>query len=884
MGRIFEIVGLRLRSLFRKARVEKELARELEFHLDQLTQEHIARGMSPDGARLAARRTMGGVAQVQEECREMRHISQLETLWSDLRYALRTLRRAPAFSVVIILTLALSIGANSAIFSVVEGVLLRPLPYLHPDRLVRIYFQSDAQPKFSLNPNDFRDFRARTQNFEAMAAITRNDQQLSSDSEPVRLTAFSVTAGYFRMLGVNPARGREFSSDDELPGHGDQAILSDRLWRSRFAADPAIVGRSVILNSRRIVVAGVMPPGVQHPGNNFHAVADGETVDLWMPFIFDSPNDRGSHYLDVIARLKPGVSPERANADLSAVLEQMKKEHTGLNWRVYLLPLQQEMLGRAEHLILVLLGAVGLLLLIACVNAANLLLARSSARVREIAVRTALGAGRARIVRQLLTESVMIALAAAALGSAIGVGGVRALVACLPPGFPRAAEIRLDSGVLAFTLVVAVVTGVLFGIVPALTAARTDVQKGLREGGRGTTGGRQLRIRNLLIVGETSLACVLLLGAGLMLHSFVNLLRAEPGFRPQQVVTATVILPRQRYRDNDTKIRFFRDLTAHLESLPGVQAAGAGTDLPWTGYDGNADGYRVEGRDQAFNDKTTARYHAATPDYFRALGIPLLRGRFFDARDEEKSPFVLIVNETMAKRYWPNEDALGKRITFRGMPQEKDWIRIVGIVGDIRDQPDSNAVRPAFWLPHTQNSDRSMSIVVRSTSDPASAIQQLRATVGRLDPELAVSDVRQMKQVAAESVSSQRFALFLVGLFAALALTLATIGMYGVVSYSVNQRMPEFGMRIALGATGSDLTRMIVGQSLKLAVAGACLGLVAAAALGRLLGTLLYGVSGTDPVSFCGVAAVALSTAILAGYVPARRATRADPMVALRSE
>jgi predicted permease len=886
LRRRWDVARLRLRSLLGKARVERELDRELSFHLDQQIEENIGLGMAPDEARFAAMRSLGGAAQIQEECRDTRRTRQIETLWSDLRYAVRTLKRTPGFTVVIVLTLGLAIGANSAIFSVIEGVLLRPLPYPHPDRLVRIYFNSDAQAKFPLNPNDFRDFRERTRSFDSVAAITRRDVQLSGMGEPVMLRGFRVTAGYFRMLGLSPARGREFTTDDELRGRGRLVILSDRLWRSRFASDPEIVGRTITLNAQSFSVVGVMPPGARHPGNTFHAVADGDTVDLWSPYTFDDdPTDRRSHFMDGIGRLRPGVSPEQATADLSAVLAQLATEHTGKGWRVFTVPLYQELVGRSQRMLLVLLGAVGLLLLIACVNAANLLLARSSARVREIAVRSALGAARTRIVRQLLTESVVIALAGAALGTLCAVGGVRVLVACLPADFPRAAEIRLDSTVFAFTLIVAVLTGLLFGLVPALTASRTDLQHSLREGGRGAIGtSRQLRLRNMLVVSETSLACVLLIAAGLLLHSFVNLLRADPGFRPEQVLTAKIALPVEHYRTGAEQVRFFERLVADLESLPGVQAAGVGTDLPWTGYDGNADGYTVEGRPPEFNAKTTARYHVASADYFRALGIPLLRGRFFTSHDVEAAPTVIVVNEAMAARYWPGEDAIGKRISFRGAPQEKDWIRIVGVVKDVQDQPDGRAARPAFWLPLAQEPGAGMWVAVRSSADPAVLANQFRLALRQLNPELAIGDLRFMNQIADAALSSQRFALFLVGLFAALALLLATIGMYGVISYSVNQRMHEFGLRMALGARPADLVRLIVSQGLKLSIAGAAIGLLCAAALARLLGSLLYGVSGTDPVTFAAVAMVALVTMMLACYRPARRATGADPMHSLRSE
>jgi predicted permease len=505
--------------------------------------------------------------------------------------------------------------------------------------------------------------------------------------------------------------------------------------------------------------------------------------------------------------------------------------------------------------------------------------------VREIAVRSALGAARGRIIRQLVTESLVIALAAGALGTVLAVGGVRVLVAGLPAGFPRAGEIRLDSAVFAVTLLVAVLTGLIFGLVPAVTAARTDLQQSLREGGRGETGGgRQLRLRNFLVVGETGLACVLLIAAGLMLHSFVNLMRADSGFRPQQVLTASISLPLENYRSGAQRGHFHEQLLASLQSLPGVQAAGLGTDLPWTGYDENTGGFTVEGRPSEYNNKTTARYHAASPDYFRAMGIPLLHGRFFTGRDGQDAPKIIVVNETMAKRYWPGEDAVGKRISFNDKPQEKDWLQIAGVVGDVKDRPDSKEAQPAFWWPLAQVPFRDTSVAVRSNSDPALLANQVRVAVRQLDPGLAVADLRLMNDVADVAVARHRFTLFLVGLFAALALVLATIGIYGVISYSVNQRMQEFGMRMALGARPWDLMRMILVQGLRLSVLGTVIGLVGAAGLTQLLGSLLYGVGGRDPVTFAGVALLALGTTAFACYLPARRAADADPMRSLRAE
>jgi len=886
MSRRFDILRLRWRSLFRRDSVERDLDKELSFHLAQQIEENIAHGMNPQAAREAALRTLGGLTQIQEDCRDMRRTNHIENLAGDLRYAFRSLRRTPSFTTIIVLTLALSIGANSAIFSVIQGVLLRPLPYAQPDRLVRIYFQSDSQPKFPLNPNDFLDFRKRNRTFESMAGMTRHDVQLSGSGEPTMLSGFLVSAGYFHMLGLSPARGRDFSADDELHERGRSAILSDRLWRARFSADPAILGRTVLLDQVPFTVVGVMQPGVHHPGNTYQAVAEGETVDVWCPFDFgEDTKDRGSHYMDAFGRLKPDVSPQRATADLIAILGQMAQEHPSeKGWRIYTLPLFQETVGRTRNMLLLLLGAVGLLLLIACVNSANLLLARATARVREIAVRSALGAARGRIVRQLLTESLVIAIAGAALGTLLAKGGVRVLVACLPAGFPRASEIRLDSGVFLFTLVVAVLTGILFGLVPALTASRADLQKSLSGRGNTASGGQSF-LRSALVIGESGLACVLLIGAGLLLHSFVNLLRTDPGFRSQQVLTASIILPNEQYREGAQRTLFFKDLIDTLQTAQGVTAVGIGSDLPWTGYDENYGGYAIEGRSDEYNSKTTARYHAASADYFRALGIPLLRGRYLTDHDTHDSPHVVVINEAMANLYWPGEDAVGKRISFEDHPKaDKDWISIVGVVKDVKDEPDSKGMKSAFWIPYTQFQDRRSSVVVRFTSSPSEAAVRLRQAVRQLNPDLAIGDLRFMDQIADAAFSSQRFALFLVALFASLALALATFGIYGVISYSVSQRMGEFGLRMALGARPWDLTRMILGQGLSLAAVGAALGLGSALALGRLLTSLLYGVRPADPVTLIAVALLALATAAIACFLPARRATGADPLRSLRSE
>ncbi len=889
LGRWWKIVHMRLRSVARRGRVEGELDKELRFHLERQIEENLALGMPPVEARRAALRRLGGMAQIQEECRDMRRTNYIENLWHDLHYALRMLAKSPGFTVVIVVTLALSIGANSAIFSVIDGVLLRPLPYPEADRIVRFFFHSATYPRFPLNPFDFRDLRARNRSFDSLGGFTRGDLQLSGVGRPERFAGFQVTAGFFRVLGLRPARGREFNTNDELPGNGRVVILSDRLWHNRFAADPTIIGRKIMLDSQPFTVAGLMPPGTEHPGNEYHGVAHGDTVDLWWPFTFrGDPSQRGSHFLEVIGRLKSGITPPQAQAEMNGLIAQLAREHPDAleGWQALVIPLYQEIVGPTRRLLLVLLGAVALVLLIACANAANLLLARAAARQREISVRAALGAGRARLVHQMLTESLLIALLGGGLGAGIAVAGVRTLVALLPAGFPRADTIHVNAAVFTFTLLIALATGMLFGLAPALQAARTNLQQSLRDGGRGSTGsGRHTRLRSVLVVGEVSLACVLLIGAGLMLRSFVNLLRTDPGFRPEHVLTASISLPNEHYKRADAAL-FFRRLVANLSSVAGIRAVGVGTDLPWTGYDDNIGGFTIEGKKPAAHEEFHARYHVASPDYFRALGIPLVRGRFFTGGDYIDAPLALIINQSMARRYWPNEDAVGKRITLEDKPKEKDWMTIVGIVGDVKDKPNSKAAEMAFWWPVLQSpvDINQMSIALRGNSDPAWMVNALRESLRQMDPTLAVAEVQLMDQIADASISTPRFALFLVVLFGGLALTLAAIGMYGVISYSVNQRTHEFGLRMALGARPFDVQRLVLREGIRLALVGAALGIVGALALGRVLGSLLYEVGSADPVTFVSVSLIAMAIAALACYLPARRATCADPMASLRSE
>ena len=879
----------RARALFRHGALEDELEEELRFHFDCQVEKNRRSGMTEEEAKRRARLAFGGHEMVKEDCREARGTQFVALTLQDAKYAFRQLWANPTFALVMILTLALSIGANSAIFSVINGVMLKRLPYSQPERLVRIFLSSSDYPKFPLNPFDFLDFRARNHSFGSIAAFTRGDVQLSGEGESVRLNGFGVTSGYFRVLGLQPELGREFDFQAEIPGNGLQVILSDRVWRTRFGADRNIIGKRITMNMQPFTVIGVMPAGTEHPGNEYHAVAYGESVDVWWPFSFaGNSNNRGSHFIEGIGRLKDGVSAERARAEMNAIMAQISREHggDGTGWSVLVVPLYTEIVGASRQMLMVLLGSVVMVLLIACANAANLLMVRASARQREIAVRLAMGAPRSRVVRQLLTESLLISIAGGALGLALAFGGVRALVSLLPADFPRAHDIHVSGPVLAFTLLVSLMTGILFGLAPALQASQTDPKQGLQKAGRTTTAGRnQSRLRSALVIAEVSLASVLLIGAGLMLRTFLNLIHLDPGFRQDHLLTASLSLPHAQYKTGEQTAQFYDRLASSLNALPGVESAGAGSDLPWTGYDENAGGFNIEGKKPPPHQDFHARYHMATPGYFSAMGIPLLEGRFFIEADKKDAPRTLIINRAMAERYWPHEDVVGKRISFEDAPKkDSDWMTIVGVVGDVKDQPNSAGAEPAFWWSEFQNSESDMSIAIRTRSDPRQVIDGLREAVHRLDPALAVADVRLMDTVVDSSVSTPRFTFVLVGLFAGLAILLAAIGAYGVIAYTVCWRTQEFGLRVALGAQRVDLLRMVLAQSARLAVTGTILGVLLALSLGRVMQNLIYGVSPTDPVILSAVVLMVLTVALIASYVPARRASRSDPMVMLRAE
>jgi putative ABC transport system permease protein len=805
-------------------------------------------------------------------------------LAQDVRYGLRMFAKSPGFAAVAVLTLALGVGANTAIFSVIDGVLLRPLPYNQPAQLVRVFGVWPTQPKFPNSPADFLDYRERNHVFSSFAAYVRHDLDLTVQAQPVRLKGMRVSADYFRTLGVAPSLGRDFLQAEETRGNDQVVILSNELWRDVFHSDPNINGKSLTLSGLTYTIIGVMPPGVQHVGGDYRSLPYGETVSVWTPFPLLPLGEfaRNQHFLNGVARLRAGVTIGQANAEMNILATQLEQEHpdSNSNGRIKLVPLKEEIVGSARSMLLVLFGAAAFVLLIACVNVANLTLTRALARQRELAVRAVLGAGRVRLVQQLFTESLMFALAGGAGGLVLAFWGVATLPRLAPEGMPRLQAVHVNLRAFAFALFCSVLTALLFGLAPALSTLRGRGNDALKEAAYATTGKGRARLRSLVVIGEVSLALILLIGAGLLLRTFLRLRTQDPGFRPEHVLTVSIDLPSSRYADAAGNHRFYQQLTERVGTLPGVTAVGAASDIPWTGYDENS-GFQISGHPTAPEDEPEARYHFVTPGYFQAIGTPLLAGRFFSAADTPDSPPVVLVNAALARRYFPGETAVGKRLDLWGTEN----MQIVGVVGDVKDTPMDHEAKPAFYWNDWQVPARDRRfLAVRSNGDPALLAASVRSEVLGLDKDLPVSDVRTLDDVSGAANSAARFTLLLVSLFGGLALLLAAVGIYGVMSYAVGQRTKEFGIRIAFGARGADVLRLVMTGGLYLALSGIGLGLLGALALTRLIATLLFGVTPTDTLTFAAVSLGLLLVALVACYLPARRAMKVNPLVALRYE
>jgi putative ABC transport system permease protein len=803
----------------------------------------------------------------------------METIWRDMKYGARVLVKSPGFAAVAILITALGIGANTSIFSVVNAVLLRPLAYPESERLVWLTGVNPQQGITDSNMSvpDFADWTSRNQVFEELAGFVTGGAQLLNNDEPERVRRAAVTGSFFRVFRTSPLKGRALQDDDARAGVDPVVVLSHGLWQRRFGADPNVVGSRVTVSGKSVLVVGVMPAGFDFP----------EQTELWSPLALDPAAERrNNRYLEVAGRLKPGVTVAQAQAQMDAINQSLAAEYDDTNRGsgVKVTELREQLVGNLRPTLLVLLGAVAFVLLIGCANVANLLLARATSRRKEIAVRTALGASRARIARQLLTESFLLSLAGGGAGLLLSVWMTDLFVAISPANSPRFGEIKPDGRVFLFTLGVTLVTGLIFGLAPAFQASQADLNETLKEGGRsGSEGGRRNRVRSLLVVSEIALSFMLLAGAGLLVRSFIRLRDVSPGFNPDGVLTMRLSLLPAKYPTDQQKRDFFKLATERMAELPGVKSAAAVLTLPLGG-----DTFSVgrafirEGRPATPEESVNAAFYLATPDYFRTLQIPVTAGRAFTDRDTDQSPPAIIINETMARLYFPGESPVGKRI--RMVADEKFMREIVGVVGDTRPSLETPA-GAQMYIPYAQDATwSSMTLVVRTGGDPASLASSARGVIQSLDKTLPVYNVKTMNDVFASSIARRRSSTLLVSAFALVALLLALVGIYGVTAYHVSQRTHEIGVRMALGAQRRDVMKLILGQSLRLTLGGLAVGLVSALALTRVMSGLLYDVKPNDPLTFAAGALLLAAVATLACYVPARRATKVDPLIALRYE
>jgi putative ABC transport system permease protein len=814
----------------------------------------------------------------------------MDTLLQDLRYSLRRLAKSPAFTAIVVLTLALGIGANTAIFSAVNAVLLRPLPYREPERLVTIehrYPSLDLEAPVSVP--GFLDYQRRGRSFESMAVQTGWQANLTGVGEPVRMQGQQVTGKFFATLQVPALLGRTLQPGEDSAGREHVAVLSYDAWQRIFGADPGIVGRSLSLNGESYEVVGVMPRGFRDFFNR--------TAEIWAPLVFTADQmtdeNRTHEFLNLTARVKPRVSVEEAGGEMRTLAEQLKREYPDSypeDWSLLVTGLSLQATGNVRPALLVLLGAVGFVLLIACANVANLLLARAAARSKEIAVRTALGATRERLLKQLLTESIIVSLAGGTVGLLLAYLGVRTLVAMDIGNLPRSDEIGIDGAVMIFTLAVSLLAGVLFGLAPAIHTATPDLHGALKEGGRGATGDRGSHaLRRSLVVTEVALALTLLTGAGLLLKSFARLQGVDPGFDPSNLLTFNIALPETRYANDTTQAAFFDQALPAIARVPGVLGVGATTVMPFGGS-WSTGSFEIEGYQTPENQPGPwGDIRVVSPQFFETMRIPLLRGRYLTDEDRDGSRLVAVIDQEFVRRYWPNVDPLGKRLTF-GPPDgvtdttQNEWIEVVGVVGHTAHEGLDADARLQLYLPYRQAAFPFMAIAVRTQGNPERYLNLVRQAVRSVDPDQPISGVSNMEELLSKSVGQRRLSMMLLSLFSGIALVLASIGIYGVMSYSVTQRSRELGVRIALGADRGAVLRLVLRQGMKLALLGIGIGLGAALVLTRLIESQLYGVAATDPPTFALMAAVLATTALLANLIPAVRAMRMDPAVILREE
>lgn len=871
----------RARGVWRADKIGKEIDDEMQFHVDMRTEANIRRGMSPDEARRDAEQGFGHRTRIKEEGYEVRGGRWLETLWQDIRYGARMLRKHPGFSLMAVLTLGLGIGANTAIFTIVNGVLLKPLPYPEPERLERVFQKNSSMNRFGMSVADYQGLEKEYPKIGSVAAFSRRAVTLTGGELPEQIQATFTTGEFFKILGVMPATGRTFIPGEDRPGGDRVAVISHGFWQRHLGADPKTIGRQLTLDGISYTVIGIMPPGFISP--------EVAAPDLWPILQPETPKRRGPFNLSVITRRNAGVSEQQGREELQKiareVFQQWSSTFPDADATYISMPLKQVLVGDIGTTLLVLFGAVGCVLVLASVNIANLLLSRASTRQQEIAIRAALGAGRLRLVRQLFTESLLLALLGGVAGLLLAVWGVDMLLALSPQTIPRMDQVKVDGFVLGFAALGTVFSSLIFGLMPALYNINPNLGEPLKGGGRGSAEapGRR-RLRDLLVITEFALALPLLVGAGLMINSFMRLQQVRPGFDPDHLLTAQLPLPALKYPKVEQSINFHKEMLRRIGTLPGVQSASITTNLPLGGRDTNNFDLEIRPTPSG-KSQEVAEFLSVSPEYFRTLGIPLLKGRALSEQDNEEAPPVMVISQAMAKRYFPNEDPIGMRLKLGGCV-ECDWTTIVGVVGDVKNGGLSAEDDSAMYCPFVQESFniRMMTLVVRMEGDPASFISTVRREVNSIDPDLALADIKMMDQLMSESLGQSRYRGVLLGIFAIVALILAAVGIYGVIAYAVNQRTHEIGIRIALGARKRDIFSLVVWHGMILSMIGVAIGVAASLALTRFLSSLLFGVSNTDPVTFTSVVLLLIGVALLACSIPARRATRVDPMIALRHE
>ena len=891
--------------MFGRQRKLDDFNSEIQAHLHIETERLRGQGLSEEQAQAAARRSFGNVMQAEERFYESSRWLWWDHFWHDLRYALRMLRKSPGFMAIVIMTIALGIGATTAIFSVVNATLLHVLPYPQAEQLVSIEadFPGIGARDVGMSQPEWQDLQ-RSGIFEYVSPTWFDENNLTGSSQPARVRILLVAPNYFALLGVKPQLGRAFNPEDHSPGLLEEVVISDGLWKRAFGSDPQILDKSARLDTDLYRIVGVMPAGFDAPGRT----AEERNIEVWAATSFygtplpDNPPRNRRFLPTAVARLKPGLSIAQAQNRVYALAASLQKQFAGdypqSAWSVRLVPLQERVVGNVRQSLILLLGAVALVLLIGCVNVANLLLARASARGREMALRRALGAGRRRLITQLLTESVFLSLLGGMVGLVILLCAKQYLLRLLPESFPRLTNISISWSVLLFALVSSLVTGAIFGLAPALHAGRVDLTHALKEGARGSTGsGEQARTRRMLVITEFALSVVLMIAAGLLLRSFWDLLNVRLGFSPQNVMAVRTRLPAPNFPQNDLysnaaqETPFLREVLRRARTLPGVQEVAIG-DTASVPLDQSLRELKVisegqffltfEGRDTQSDQPAAVERSSVTPNYFHLLGIPLLRGRFLDESDDDKAPQVAVINEAFARTYWPNQDPLGRR--FKRNRADSPWITVVGVIANARTESLAQVEVPQIYLSLYQSASRRLAIFLRGHLDAPAIPEQVREQVQAIDPTLPISGSQTLNETVSASLSERRFSMEMVGLFALTALLLAGIGIYGVLSYLVSERTHEIGIRIALGAESGSILRMVLRQGLRLAITGAAVGLVAALIVSQLMAGLLYGVRPTDPLTFAGVAALLIGVALLACYIPARRALCVDPLAALRHE